>query len=704
MRRKTKLHSWQLKFDRIFSESVWKQIWVLIGFFLVALVIGWIVCSRLTFGKETHDLSFWEWALYILIDGNALNSLYMDDYPENGRRWVMLFVTLGSIIGAIIFGGMLISIFSNMLERRIENYRSGKKTYLISGHTVILGYDEIVPSIIKQICESDDKMYVLLQSSMPSEELREKLQMSIAQEFDKRIIIKNGHRSSLQDLQGLRLAKACNIYVVGERTTENHDAMNIECLDKIAELLKQSDGEHPDTITAVFEDADTYTAMQVTDLFENLRNTGVEFIPFNFYVDWAKQMFVDCNYTDNGVTHNYPHLDGDGITPNDNRHVHLVIVGTSTFGMTLAVEAAKMLHFPNFDGKHHKTEITFIDLNADKERLLFLSRYRHFFEVESYRYEGELISASKFSGKDADFLDIEFGFVKGDIYSPEIQKLITQWATDDKQLLSLVLAMSDSRQNMSVAMSLPNEVYESCVPVFVRQNTSSKFLSKLQETSAAHQYEKKIIGSDGQIVSSQPISRYANIYPFGMTDIVFDVQKRTQQMAECINYLYHLYFNTTKVSDDGLEGMMKYDCQQVLQEAHELWKTCKESDQWSSIYGAYNIPFRVRTFEAMGIKDLMHLDHALVERMGIVEHNRWTVEKLLMGFRKPLPHEDSYNLKADAQTVKDFKKNNNKRHFIHSDIRPFDQLDSIQEIDKEIIRFIPWFLKMTENNPKQDYS
>ena len=181
-----------------------------------------------------------------------------------------------------------------------------------------------------------------------------------------------------------------------------------------------------------------------------------------------------------------------------------------------------------------------------------------------------------------------------------------------------------------------------------------------------------------------------------MTDIVFDVQKRTRLMGECINYLYHLYFNTTKVSDDGLEGMMKYDRQQVLQEAHALWKTCKESDQWSSLYGAYNIPFRVRTVEVIGINDLMHLDADLVERMGIVEHNRWTVEKLLMGFRKPLPNEDSYNLKADASTVKDFKKNNNKHHFIHSDIRPFNQLDSIQEIDKEIVRFIPWFLKMTD--------
>ena len=43
MKRTTKLHGWLLKFDRIFSESVWQQILVLIGIFLVAL---WRECSK----------------------------------------------------------------------------------------------------------------------------------------------------------------------------------------------------------------------------------------------------------------------------------------------------------------------------------------------------------------------------------------------------------------------------------------------------------------------------------------------------------------------------------------------------------------------------------------------------------------------------------------------------------------------------------
>lgn len=694
MKRKTKLNRWSLWLDRIFSERVWQQVLVLVAIFMVALVIGWIVCSQLTFGESAQNLSFWEWALYILIDGNALNTIYMDEFPEGGRRWVMLFVTLGSLLGVIVFGGMLISIFTNMLERRIENYRSGKKTYLISGHTVILGYDEIVPSIIKQICDADDTMYVLLQSSLPSEELREKLQVSIAQTYEQRVIIRNGHRTSRQDLEGLRLAKASDIYIIGDRTKENHDAMNIECLEQITELLCQA-ADHPDTLTAVFEDPETYSAMQVTDLFENLRGLGVEFIPFNFYVDWAKQMFVDCKYSDNDVTHTYPHLDRDGISIDDKRHVHLVVVGASTFGVSLAIEAAKMLHFPNFDGKRNKTQITFVDRDANHVRLQILTRYRHFFEVESHLYNGERQSATKFCGEDADFLDVEFEFVQGDIYSQEMQNMISEWTNDETQLLTLVVALRDSRQNLAIALNLPDVVYDSQVPVFVRQNTSSQFLSKLQDVSASHKHEKMVIDSNGQVVASQPVSRYANIYPCGMTDIVLDIDKHTQRMAECINYLYHLYFNTTKVVDDGFNGLMQYEPEQVSREAHALWKQCKESDQWSSMYGAYNIGFRVRTLETSGVLDLQNIPQDILNKMAVVEHNRWTVEKLLMGFRKPLPHEDSYNVKGDKQSVSDFKKTNNKYHFIHSDIRPYEQLDNIQEIDKEIVRFIPWFLKFS---------
>lgn len=677
MKLKTKLHKWQLKFDRVFSEGVWQQVLILLGVFVLAQIIGWIVCSQLTFGENAQKLTFWEWAFYIFIDGNALNTIYMDDFPDGGGRWVMLFCTLGSVLGVIVFGGMLISVFTNMLGRRIENYRSGRNTYVISGHTIILGYDEIVPSIIKKICDSNKDMYILLQSSLPSEVLHEKIRVSIAQEYEERIIIKNGHRTSKQDLNELRLNKSSEVFVVGDRSNENHDAMNIECLEIVAELIKLSGNCSLHTITAVFEDANTYSAMVLTDLFKDIRDLGIEFVPFNFYVDWAKQMFVDCRYTDyhkdeagNYVIHKYRPLDGDGISPSDHRHVHLVIIGTSTFGVTLAVEAAKMLHFPNFDGRNNRTEITFIDRNGDTEMYSFVSRYRHFFEVQSYRYGNELIPATKFRGQDADFLDVEFSFIKGDIYTPEIQSLLVGWAEDSQQLLSVVIPTCDSRQNLSIAMSFPDELFKCQIPIFIRQDTSGRFINKLQN------------------------SRYSNIYPFGMTDIAFDVQRPTRTIAECINYIYKL---NQELPD--LPSLKNAIMTAPHEDIYELWSQCEVSKQWSSLYAAYSIPFRIRSMKASGLseKDSETMSLDMLKQYGFTEHNRWNVEKLLMGFRKPEPAEDAYSLSASPEEKQLFKTEKQKE-FIHCHIRPYDQLEtSTQANDTTIIWFTSWLNEIIKN-------
>ncbi|MBO4802590.1 MAG: hypothetical protein J5545_12130 [Bacteroidaceae bacterium] len=693
MKQKTRLNRGLLILDRTFSGTIWWQIIILLVVILAALAIGLVICYFLQFGKESGKVPFYEWALYLLIDSNALNNIYTDSYC-GGRPWgTLLCAILGSLLGVVLFGGMLISVLSNMLERRIENYRKGKNTYVRKNHYVILGYDEIVPSIIKQICTNEDA-YVLLQSSVPSEMIADMIHSSIAQECEKRVIIKNGHRTSTQDLSELRLNKASDIYIVGDRTKPSHDAMNIDCMEKVYNILKENKKKGlPHSITTVFEDQDTYAAMQVADLFENIRDLGVEFIPYNFYADWAKQMFVDCRYMENGMPNQYPSLDGEGITENDERHVHLVIVGTSNFGVTLGVEAAKMLHFPNFKKGQNLTRITFIDLNADKEKDLFMTRYRHFFEIQSHWYDYKKVAATKFKGDNADFLDVEFEFIKGDVYSSEIQKQIADWASDETQLLSLVFAMRDSRHNMAIAMNLPDEVYEKNVPVFIRQNTSSKFLTQLHAKS--DKPEKKIVVVSN-VVNEIPLKgRYVNLYPFGMTDIIFDVDKKAQRMAECINHLYS--------KCQALEWAKMPEADDVKkctwEEIHTKWIQLPVAFQWSNLYSAYNIEYRLHSIQAMrkNYAPVSNITDKEAETLGRVEHDRWNVEKLLLGYRKPSEDEDYYAKKnfVDGKKVKAMKEAH-KALYIHCDIRPYTELDEIQEIDKEIIRYIPWFKEMAE--------
>jgi hypothetical protein len=61
-----------------------------------------------------------------------------------------------------------------------------------------------------------------------------------------------------------------------------------------------------------------------------------------------------------------------------------------------------------------------------------------------------------------------------------------------------------------------------------------------------------------------------------------------------------------------------------------------------------------------------------------------------MGFRKPKPEEDKYGFPDYKGSLK-----NNKKLFIHHDIRPFNDLDNVKLLDREIVKYTPWILKMT---------
>jgi hypothetical protein len=90
-------------------------------------------------------------------------------------------------------------------------------------------------------------------------------------------------------------------------------------------------------------------------------------------------------------------------------------------------------------------------------------------------------------------------------------------------------------------------------------------------------------------------------------------------------------------------------------------------------------------------RDLSPLSYDEEDHLAKVEHNRWNVEKLLMGFRKARKNEDRHKYPPFSD---DFKVNK-KKLYIHSDIRPFKNLDDIRQMDYEIVKYIPWILQMT---------
>ena len=701
-----------LKFDRALSNSLLKQIGILALVLVATLLVSFLFLS---FSKtqwidicNDKEISPILLPLYLLIDQNAFNALYMDG---SAHGWTLIACCLTYLCGVIIFNGMLVGVIVNAINERVEDHRNGLTHYLNSGHYVIMGYDDMVPSVIADIFSKDSDAYVLLLTAFDAKRINEKLKKSVAKKQLDQIIVNYGQRTASEYYPEIHLESAKEIYIVGRRTQAYHDAVNIECIDSICNYLSSHKSEHmPRRITCVFEDLDTYAAFKTSEIFGEVSQLGIEFVPYNFYAGWARQIFATRSYkekSDPTTAIPYPSVYGNGIIPKDEKYVHLVFVGTTNFAVSFAMEAAHMLHFPNFDEetKKHKTRITFIEKNMEKEMPLFITRNRHFFEVKSYLYRdltsadstvttvGERLS-TQFSGHD--FLDVEFEFIKGDVYSKEVQALISEWSLDkEQQYLSIFLSLSDQRLNFMMGMNMPDEVYDNAVPVFIRQDRADNFVTNLRKADDRVLEYNHI--ENGELKTIKRKGRYAHLYPFGMDDMAYCNDERIMRQAKLINYLYETADYSTSRFTDTQELDAK-DPAVIWSDAEQFWKKLTVALKWSNLYCAYGFPCKLASLRVMrGLNpddashDLMALSDDEVEALAHAEHNRWNVEKLLMGFQKPSNDEDKYMHPSFAKALK-----GNKKLFIHHDIRPFYDLDRVLKLDYEIVNHIPWILKMTQ--------
>ena len=684
-----------LRLDRMLTGSLWKQsLWI-----VCILILTWLVsyaCLSLSGANwrefcTNHGIKPWLLPLYMLIDTNALSSLYIADDPNDTiHGWLLLVSSITYLIGLLIFNGIIISVLSNYIAQRRENYQNGLSRYKVSGHYIIMGYDEMVPSVISDIFRRDKEAHVLMLSAVPSDKIREHLRKSVQREYFDRILVNYGHRAAKEYYPDIHLEEAKEVYVVGNRSMPNHDAVNVECVESICAYLKEQPQHAIRRITCVFEDLDTYASFRTSDIFSDItKDLHLEFAPYNFYASWAKQVFIDRSYIgkkDNRL-YAYPAPCRQGIGPNDTHYVHLVFVGMSNFAVTFANEAAHVLHFPN--SEKARTRITFIDLHADREMPVFITRNHHFFEVQPYSYgdfteQGDGCikidtSRLKFSGKDSNFLDVDFEFIKGDIYSASIQNLIYQWAKDEQQYLSLFLAMTNQRDNFAFAMNMPDAVYNNAVPVFVRQDSSDNFITLLRQadTKAPRKGEPEYRWYEkDKVQTKESHGRYAHLYPFGMNDTSFYSEETSLRRAKLINDLYNQKWGGKN------------------------WDELNVAEKWSNLYFAYGISYKLLVLRAMrGLdpEDTSHdkdpLTAAELEALGRTEHNRWNVEKLLMGYRKPQSKEDPYG-KTEAVAK---QLSNNKHFFIHPQIRPYEELtEEMKQLDIEFSNYIPWIIEKSE--------
>ena len=635
--------------DRAVSGTIGKQFL----FFLmiaVAVFILLLAVSALFFPAQSpekaFDFKFWN-ILSNFIDPNGFENI-------NGfERW-LIFIT--NLCGMVLFAGVLVALLTNTIYQRIERIKNGEVNYDFSGHVVVIGFDNICKGLVKQLAEQNE---VVLQTSTSVEKVRQELLSGLSEKIKERITIVSGSRVSREDVRKLNINKCKQVFLLGETDEDAHDSQNIECLEiisKIIEAAKKNIRCH-----VLFNHHSTFAAFEQQDI-PGIRDK-IDFVPFNFYDMWAQKIFVENSYNNGEIS--YKPLDHKPITEDSQNRVHLVILGMSNMGIALGLQAAQICHFPNFITKGIKTRITFIDENADCRMNSLKSRLRNFFNEIDYSYQsfGENIRHSNAKEKKK-FTDIELEFIKARFEDEAVQRYIEETALEKTIFLTIAVALSDASSALDAALYLPSVVYDSDASVLVRQEHSHAIISMLSHEEKGDVYRK-----------------YKNLRPFGMVENSYDLKQADDLLPMMIKYTYD------KTTDEKTVRDFHEDT--IRRNWIEKWK---KTDNISALkasnrYCANMIPLKQRS---LGIKEGVDLNPRQISLAARMEHNRWVIEKLLVGFRAPTPEEA-----ASTEEKREYF----KTHFIHPDIEAYQELGedekgiNVKVYDINISNSLPYMIK-----------
>lgn len=660
---------------------------------------------------------------------------------------------LCALAGVVCLSGLLVSSIINFISQRSSQWRKGLITYNgLLGHVffrkyvVIIGVNEQTATIVKSSLRKEGVKYVLVQSNRDIENARMMLNLKLDRSEEKRVVFYHGERTSEEDIKSLRIKDALELFILGEdmhcETEVDHDAFNMTCLENIDKYLRTDNGLFPSTIRrekddikrikchVSFEYQSTFMAFKVTHIYNNLNNDRIEFQPFNVHEIWAKKILVD-NYAivssgkhavkqiqryyplDTYFVNNEDQKIAKHIDENEPRTVHLVIVGMNQMGVALAMQAALLMHLPNFKkdrDRKLRTTITFIDNNAVKEGQYLMGRYFALFELCRYRIitcekhvfdktlfrdddEYDVMWQNKTYAKESDkwvswidpmeegrfsyigdnFMDLQWEFIEGNIASPQIQDYLTVITGDLVHRTSTIaICLNNPQQAIATALYLPEAILKKALQVLVYQQNTLDMVRKV----ATGEKEWK---------------RYEKLKPFGMIEGCYTGAVFDNNLAKFVNLVYENRGNELDV-DTKLTDSLQF-------RANRLWEELGIVYKLANINFVDSINIKLRSTGKSPEKEQIEAlkDKKALDSLSDAEHRRWLTERLTMSYR-PLEESEKDELINPTLHEKDkiFFKNKYRSHIDINPIeriREWDRSTYDKDTDRRIINMIPTMLK-----------
>lgn len=471
--------------DRIMSTGHLAQFyWLLTCGFVVYVFLSSLMGTLYAFGIP-HDEKELNWnplsLTYLLLTDPSTMANILRSNTHVADIIVIVSITI-SVLGALLFTGLLVSVFSNFMQRRVEDYQKGRITYNFTGHIIFIGYDEILPSLIKQCVENEVDKKILIQTKVPSEQVREEIRTLIEDDsLFNNIYFYNGRRDSRKDLSRLDLNDAERIFIIGNRQEDFHDELNLNCLKYILESLgKKKHNENRKPIHILIEDHTEFSKM----LLSWDTTTIADVTPFNIYNLWAKNALKETS-----------------IQNKNNGGINYVIFGINQIGCTFGLESINVSL-----GCKKKTVISFVGEDAKNEMYLFKVRYPALFETIRHSYINFTDKPLVFDNSSKIYnhrcassqQNIEIEFIESTPFNPQLRTYLLERGS----MYNIFACTGTNSTDLNIALFLPYDLLPES-RIFVWQKHGKEFVDRMKS--------------------------YSNLHPIGMKEPSYDFYKQLKK-------------------------------------------------------------------------------------------------------------------------------------------------------------------------------
>ena len=542
------------------------------------------------------------------------------DYITGWQFVLQVFINL---IGVVLVGGFLISVLTNIISGWGEAYNNGSARFRFRGHLLFLGSENSMASTIAGVASRPEnlKRKVVVLSRQDASALREQLFAELDEQVSDRVVVLQGEITKQEQLLSVYIADASTVYIMGEADDAGHDVHVLECLNEIKHVLPKRE-QLLDCYLLCYN----FSTLRLVQMqTEKQSEAGVDLVVINSMESLAQKVFV----TNMSIDRNQLSYDSEC-------YAHLVIVGMTQMAYALSTTAAHVAHYPNFLRDNRlKTRITFIAENIQQEADFFRGHFDSVFEMSHWKQyelrEDKLVAVAENNElSKGDFLDVEWEFVSAGVETSAVRDYLSTAANDKKRVLTIAMAGNNGFDNLAAAMYLPDEVLASDTPILIYQ----------PEGNATVEWMRKS-------------KMFEHFCPFGMGGNCYDDSFQTRlSWAKETNMTYEQTYGNPA-------GRTR----------NQLWTGLRPAAQFSNIYHAN---YAIATLHRMP-----------QEYMAPLEHNRWNMEKLLVGFRaidKSLRDDLEWG-RIDNATEKAAEL---KARFYHYNIAPFEDLNHVS-VEKDAV-------------------